>query len=206
MKRSVDRGSSLEYLTVYPDGYTEGKRYPLIILLHGFGASKDDLSDRAPLIDRDNYLYVLPDAPLAATDDPPPCLVRARRQGKRGCRSRSSCRPRWVREGGLRPLSCAARWWCCAGRILSGRRVTFTSPDGWSGHTATLTLCPRLRLWRETDELGTLERRYSFDGRRLVIGQVSYRRQVFGQPAEPADLFSQQRPSNSRAAAVSNPF
>src|SRR5579871_3751223 len=70
MKRSVDSGSSLEYLTIYPDGYEEGNRYPLVILLHGFGASKDDLSDLAPLIDRDNYIYVLPDAPLSAADEP----------------------------------------------------------------------------------------------------------------------------------------
>lgn len=70
MKSSVDRGSSLDSLTVYPDGYVEGKAYPLIILLHGFGANKDDLSELAPVIDRTGYLYVLPDAPIAAADDP----------------------------------------------------------------------------------------------------------------------------------------
>jgi phospholipase/carboxylesterase len=70
MKGSVDKGSSLEYRTVYPDGYVEGELYPLVILLHGFGANKDDLSDLAPLIDRTNYMYVLPDAPLFAADDP----------------------------------------------------------------------------------------------------------------------------------------
>lgn len=70
MKRSSDHGSHLDYLTVYPDGYAEGKQYPLVILLHGFGANKEDLSDLAPLIDRDNYIYVLPDAPLATVDDP----------------------------------------------------------------------------------------------------------------------------------------
>jgi phospholipase/carboxylesterase len=70
MKRSVDRGSSLDYLTVYPDDHEEGKAYPLVLLLHGFGASKDDLSDLAPLIDRSNHIYVLPDAPLCAADEP----------------------------------------------------------------------------------------------------------------------------------------
>jgi len=70
MKRSVDSGSFLDYLTVYPDEYLEEKPYPLIILLHGFGANKDDLSDLAPLIGRTSYLYVLPDAPLFAADDP----------------------------------------------------------------------------------------------------------------------------------------
>jgi phospholipase/carboxylesterase len=70
MKTIVERGASLDYLTVYPDDYEEGKPYPLIVLLHGFGANKDDLSGLAPVIDRTNYLYVLPDAPLAMADDP----------------------------------------------------------------------------------------------------------------------------------------
>jgi len=70
MKSSVDRSSSLDYLTVYPDGYVEGKLYPLIICLHGFGANKEDLSGLAPVIDRTGYVYVFPDAPLAAADEP----------------------------------------------------------------------------------------------------------------------------------------
>src|SRR5271168_4715564 len=70
MKSSIDRGSTLDYLTVFPDNYLEGGAYPLIILLHGFGANKDDLSGLAPVIDRTGYLYVLPDAPLAAVDGP----------------------------------------------------------------------------------------------------------------------------------------
>jgi phospholipase/carboxylesterase len=70
MKNSVDRSSSLEYLTVYPDGYDDGKPYPLIVCLHGFGANKEDLSGLAPVIDRNGYVYVFPDAPLAAADEP----------------------------------------------------------------------------------------------------------------------------------------
>lgn len=70
MNSRVDRGSTLEYLTVFPDGYVEAKSYPLLILLHGFGANKDDLSGLAPVIDRTGYVYVLPDAPLAAADEP----------------------------------------------------------------------------------------------------------------------------------------
>jgi phospholipase/carboxylesterase len=70
MKRTVERGSSLDYLTLYPEGHQPGESYPLVILLHGFGANKDDLSALAPLIDRANYIYVVPDAPLSAADDP----------------------------------------------------------------------------------------------------------------------------------------
>jgi len=81
MKNSVYRGSSLDCLAVSPDDYVEGKSYPLIILLHGFGANKDDLSALASVIDRTRYLYVLPDAPLAAADDPTIC-ARYERGGK----------------------------------------------------------------------------------------------------------------------------
>lgn len=66
--------------------------------------------------------------------------------------------------------------------VVRANEVTFTSADGYSGHTATLTLYPRLRLWRETDELGTLERRYALDGNRLVIGEVEFRRRRLGTP------------------------
>jgi len=69
MKSSVSRGGSLDYLTVFPDDYLESKSYPLIILLHGFGANKEDLSGLASAINRNGYLYVLPDAPLAMADD-----------------------------------------------------------------------------------------------------------------------------------------
>ncbi|MBY0525450.1 MAG: hypothetical protein K2R98_18735 [Gemmataceae bacterium] len=69
MKRSVDRSSSLDYLTVYPDDYVEGSPHPLLIWLHGFGANKDDLSGLAPVVSRTGYLYVFPDAPLATADD-----------------------------------------------------------------------------------------------------------------------------------------
>lgn len=70
MKTTVYRGPTLDYLTVYPDDFAEGKSCPLIICLHGFGANKDDLSDLAPLLSSTGYLYVFPDAPLATVDDP----------------------------------------------------------------------------------------------------------------------------------------
>lgn len=57
--------------------------------------------------------------------------------------------------------------------VIRGNEVTWTSPDRYSGHTAMLRLCPRLGLWRETDELGTLERRYALTAGRLTGGAVA---------------------------------
>lgn len=65
--------------------------------------------------------------------------------------------------------------------------ATFTSADGYSGYTSTLSLIPRYRLWRVTDEVGTLERRYSFAGGRLRLGQTEFRRQTFHQPTDPGE-------------------
>jgi phospholipase/carboxylesterase len=70
MESKVDHGKTLDYLTVYPDGYAPGKAYPLVILMHGFGANKEDLSGLAPALDRTGYLYIFPDAPLIVGDDP----------------------------------------------------------------------------------------------------------------------------------------
>jgi phospholipase/carboxylesterase len=64
MKTAASRGSTLEYLTVFPDGYAAGQPYPVIVCLHGFGADMRDLAGLAPAIDQTGYLYVCPNAPL----------------------------------------------------------------------------------------------------------------------------------------------
>ena len=57
-------GKGLMYLMVEPDGYSPEVDYPLVILLHGFGASMDDLAGLCPAIDRRGYLYACPNAPM----------------------------------------------------------------------------------------------------------------------------------------------
>ena len=64
------QGKSLLYLTVHPDGYSAEKDYPLVILLHGFGAHMGDLAGLAPAIDREGYVYACPNAPLAVEIGP----------------------------------------------------------------------------------------------------------------------------------------
>ena len=68
MKATVTRGSTLEYLTVFPDDYSEGAVYPLILCLHGYGADMHDLAGLAPALDSKGYIYVLPNGPLPAFD------------------------------------------------------------------------------------------------------------------------------------------
>ena len=64
MQTQTQRGKDLSYLTVFPEDYDEALEYPLIIMLHGFGASMYDLADLASVIDPRGYLYVCPNAPV----------------------------------------------------------------------------------------------------------------------------------------------
>ena len=50
MRGEKHEGKGLKYLTVLPDEYDEAKRYPLVIMLHGFGANMQDLAGLAPVI------------------------------------------------------------------------------------------------------------------------------------------------------------
>lgn len=65
MKREQHDGRSLKYVTVLPDDYNPELSYPLIIMLHGFGAHMDDLAGLAPAIETKGYVYACPNAPLA---------------------------------------------------------------------------------------------------------------------------------------------
>jgi phospholipase/carboxylesterase len=56
-------GSALPYVLVKPAGFTPGTGYPLVVLLHGFGANMRDLASLAPSIDGAGYVYAFPNAP-----------------------------------------------------------------------------------------------------------------------------------------------
>jgi phospholipase/carboxylesterase len=61
--RQVD-GSTLNYILVTPEGFTADAGYPLVVLLHGFGANMQDLASLAPYIDETGYAYAFPNAPF----------------------------------------------------------------------------------------------------------------------------------------------
>ena len=58
-------GEHLRYLIVHPDGYDPNRKYPMVIMLHGFGASMEDLAGLSPVIDSREYVYAFPNGPEA---------------------------------------------------------------------------------------------------------------------------------------------
>ena len=64
MREKIFEGGGLKYLVLEPDGYEEGREYPVVILMHGYGSSMSDLAALCPIIDRKGYLYVCPNAPI----------------------------------------------------------------------------------------------------------------------------------------------
>src|SRR3972149_8864068 len=65
MRAQAIEGEALPYIRVTPEGYDPGARYPLVVLLHGFGASMQDLVGLCPAIDATGYVYAFPNAPYA---------------------------------------------------------------------------------------------------------------------------------------------
>ena len=64
MEIKEHQGKSLEYLIVEPDGYDASRRYPLVVLLHGYGANMGDLAGLSPAIDKGGYVYAFPNGPV----------------------------------------------------------------------------------------------------------------------------------------------
>ena len=64
MKMVQGRGGGLDYVGVYPVDYEPEKGYPLVVLLHGFGANMHDLAGLASYIDSRGCVYVCPNGPL----------------------------------------------------------------------------------------------------------------------------------------------
>ena len=65
MRGENHQGKGLKYITVLPDDYNPDVRYPLLIMLHGFGANMQDLAGLAPVINSRGYVYACPNAPIA---------------------------------------------------------------------------------------------------------------------------------------------
>jgi phospholipase/carboxylesterase len=57
-------GKALHYVLAKPDGFEPSSGLPLIILLHGFGASMYDLAGLAGAINPTGYVYAFPNAPF----------------------------------------------------------------------------------------------------------------------------------------------
>ncbi len=64
MEGTANQGSALDYVSITPTGYDESRAYPVIILVHGFGASMYDLAGLAPAISQTGYVYLCPNGPI----------------------------------------------------------------------------------------------------------------------------------------------
>ena len=64
MKLKEFSGESLKYIVSEPDEYIEGNIYPIVILLHGFGASMRDLIGMVSYLNCQPCIYIFPNAPI----------------------------------------------------------------------------------------------------------------------------------------------
>lgn len=64
MEAKQFEGKTLQYMAVEPDGYDATMSYPMIILLHGYGASMRDLAGLCPAINSEGYVFICPNAPI----------------------------------------------------------------------------------------------------------------------------------------------
>jgi phospholipase/carboxylesterase len=57
-----------EYLVILPDEYDPNRKYPLIVLLHGYGQSPQEFAKVAALINSHDFIYVVPQGAYTALD------------------------------------------------------------------------------------------------------------------------------------------
>ena len=65
MRYMQHEGDHLRFTVVEPVGFDRSESYPVVVLLHGFGAHMGDLAGLAPAIDSRSYVYAFPNAPIA---------------------------------------------------------------------------------------------------------------------------------------------
>ena len=63
MNAEVIEGGALDYVLATPDGFAPEASWPLVVLMHGFGANMYDLASLASAIDPAGYVYAFPNAP-----------------------------------------------------------------------------------------------------------------------------------------------
>ena len=63
METQTFEGNGLPYVLVKPNGAELDGSYPLVVLMHGFGANMHDLASLSSAIDNEGYVYAFPNAP-----------------------------------------------------------------------------------------------------------------------------------------------
>lgn len=59
-----------QYVVVLPDNFDPAARYPLVVLLHGYGSNPEDFAATSRLISTTDYIYIVPEGPYAVLEAP----------------------------------------------------------------------------------------------------------------------------------------
>lgn len=57
-------GKSHPYLAIEPHNYNPEADYPLVVMVHGYASSMEDIAKLSTSIDQEGYVYVCPNAPI----------------------------------------------------------------------------------------------------------------------------------------------
>jgi phospholipase/carboxylesterase len=57
-------GKTHLYLTIEPDNYQPEADYPMVVMLHGYASSMEDVARLSTSIGQEGYIYVCPNAPI----------------------------------------------------------------------------------------------------------------------------------------------
>jgi phospholipase/carboxylesterase len=64
MQNKEHFGKNLPFTISTPNDYDSNKSYGIIFIMHGFGASMQDLISIAPMINENDFIYIFPNAPI----------------------------------------------------------------------------------------------------------------------------------------------
>ena len=64
MEGTAHSGETLDYISITPTGYEPSRAYPILVLIHGYGASMYDLAGLAPAISETGYIFLCPNGPV----------------------------------------------------------------------------------------------------------------------------------------------
>ena len=90
MEGMAHKGANLDYVSVTPTGYDPAREYPIIILVHGFGASMYDLAGLAPAFGESGYVFLCPNGPRSPGYRRRRLVSRGRRRAVSTMRRRSN--------------------------------------------------------------------------------------------------------------------